>query len=231
MNEYHKIQTVFKRDPATRYKTLLDGEYSMPEFEYLKDNDWTFTEKVDGTNIRVIWDGKEIIFKGKTDNSQTPFFLIDALNKIFKDKEEVFKSTFKDTEVYLFGEGYGAKIQKGGGNYRKDNSFVLFDIKIGRWWLKREDVESIAKTLGIEVVPIVGHGTLDDMVRRVRRGFYSHWGYFLAEGIVARPSVELMDRAGERIITKLKHKDFTKEVKICETSNLSNTHTYTRIFY
>ena len=24
MNEYHKIQTVFKRDPETRYKTLLE---------------------------------------------------------------------------------------------------------------------------------------------------------------------------------------------------------------
>jgi len=30
-----------------------------------------------------------------------------------------------------------------------------------------------------------------------------------AEGLVARPSVELRDRDGSRIITKIKHKDFS----------------------
>ncbi len=44
MNEYHKIQTVFKRNPENKFKTLLIGDYSMPEFEYLKDNIWSFTE-------------------------------------------------------------------------------------------------------------------------------------------------------------------------------------------
>lgn len=29
----------------------------MSEFDYLKDNTWIFTEKVDGTNIRIMWDG------------------------------------------------------------------------------------------------------------------------------------------------------------------------------
>ena len=36
MNEYHKIQTVFKRDPETKYKTLLIGEYSVPKKTVLK---------------------------------------------------------------------------------------------------------------------------------------------------------------------------------------------------
>ena len=54
MKEYHKIHTVFKRDPANKYRTLLMGEYSHPEFAYLRYNDWVFTEKVDGTNIRII---------------------------------------------------------------------------------------------------------------------------------------------------------------------------------
>jgi len=39
MNEYHKIVTVFKRNPENmRY--LLEGEWALPEFEYLKDNEW-----------------------------------------------------------------------------------------------------------------------------------------------------------------------------------------------
>lgn len=31
MDTYHKIQTVFKRNPANKHKTLLEGEYSLPD--------------------------------------------------------------------------------------------------------------------------------------------------------------------------------------------------------
>lgn len=39
MREYPKIQTVFKRDPTTNMKTLLDGDWSLPEFGYLANNE------------------------------------------------------------------------------------------------------------------------------------------------------------------------------------------------
>ena len=77
---YHKIQTVYKRDPDTKYKTLLIGEFSRPEFEYLQSNMWLFTEKVDGMNIRVMFDGKSIVFGGKTDNAQLTANLVARLN-------------------------------------------------------------------------------------------------------------------------------------------------------
>ena len=51
MELYHKIQSVFKRDPATNHKRFLMGEYSLPEFEYLANNEWVATEKIDGTNV------------------------------------------------------------------------------------------------------------------------------------------------------------------------------------
>src|SRR6056297_1994451 len=99
MNQYHKIQSVYKRDPETKYQTLLDGQYSLPEFELLKDIKWVFTEKVDGTNIRVIWDGEKINFKGKTDNAQMHDYMLDTLNNTFKYKKIVFKETFDTTPV------------------------------------------------------------------------------------------------------------------------------------
>ena len=46
------------------------------------------------------------------------------------------------------------------------------------------------------------------MIAMARKGFDSIWGAFKAEGIVARPTVELRTRSGKRIITKIKHKDF-----------------------
>lgn len=115
MKEYHKIQTVFLRDPDNRFKTLLEGEYSLPEFSFLKDNLWTFTEKVDGTNIRVSYEGSKdgaIRFGGRTDNAQIPADLVSALNELFLSKRDLFVEKFGNNDVCLYGEGYGPKIQK-----------------------------------------------------------------------------------------------------------------------
>ena len=134
MNEYHKIQTVFKRDPATNMKTLLMSQYALPEFFYLRDCEWVFTEKVDGTNIRVFWKDGKISVGGKTDNAQMPMPLLSGLEALFSTKGDAMAEQFED-DVCLYGEGYGAKIQKGGGNYRPDQGFVLFDVRVGQWWL------------------------------------------------------------------------------------------------
>ena len=209
MNEYHKIQTVYLRDPETKYKTLLEGQFAKPEFEYLKDNVWVYTEKIDGTNIRIKWEDKKLSIGGKTDKAQIPIFLFDKLNELFTT--ELMNNIFPDTDACLYGEGYGAKIQKGGGNYISDGvNFILFDVKVAHWWLKRGDIETLAKQFGIKVVPIVGEGTLNDLVALVRCGFNSNIGSQIAEGIVARPKIELKDRAGQRVITKLKYKDFVR---------------------
>ena len=53
MEEYHKIHTVFKRDPVTNFKGLLVGQWSKPEFQILQNIRWDFSEKIDGTNIRI----------------------------------------------------------------------------------------------------------------------------------------------------------------------------------
>ena len=206
MKEYHKIQTVFLRDPATKYKTLLMWQYAKPEFEYLEGNPWVWTEKVDGTNIRVMFDGEVITFGGKTDRAQIPAKLVTRLNEMFIPQLDIFKNNYPDG-ICLYGEGYGAGIQSGG-NYTLNQDFVLFDVKIGDWWLQREDCEGISRALNLDIVPVVGVGSISRMVDKVEDGFESAWGAFTAEGIVARPTIELKARNGERIITKLKHKDF-----------------------
>lgn len=207
MNEYHKIQTVYKRDMASKYKTLIEGQFSLPEFEYLASNLWMFTEKVDGTNIRVMFKNGAITFGGKTDAAQIPAQLVAVLNSRFLPLASSMGELFPDGAC-LYGEGYGAKIQKGGGNYRPDQDFGLFDVKIGDWWLQRSDVEDIASKLDVDVVPIVGEGTLHDAIASAKAGIASRWGNFQAEGLVMRPKVELKARNGERIIAKIKCRDF-----------------------
>lgn len=208
MREYHKIVTVWQRDPATKHKTLLEGVWAEPEFDYLKNNEWTFTEKVDGTNIRVMWNGDQVRFGGKTDAAQLYVPLMERLQELFY--QGAIARLF-DGPACLYGEGYGAKIQKGGGNYLQDKvDFCLFDALVGETWLERNNVEEIATKLNCGVVPIVGRGTLMDGIELTRKGFKSQWGDFISEGLVMRPSTELKTRRGNRVITKIKHKDFTK---------------------
>jgi hypothetical protein len=216
MIEYHKIETVYLRDPETKFKTLLRRQYAKPEFSYLAENEWVFTEKVDGTNIRVMVSmaGGPITFGGKTDNASIPAPLIGRLEERFlADGGDALRSIFPDG-CCLYGEGYGARIQKGGGDYRSDQDFVLFDVMVGGWWLRRDAVMDIAEKLSIDVVPIIGRGSLAQMVEIAEAGFQSRWGDFQAEGIVARPACELRARDGSRVITKIKTRDFANSPRI-----------------
>ena len=208
MKEYPKIQTVFMRNKSLKGFPIIEGAWTLPEFEYLSQNIWTFTEKVDGTNIRIGYDGA-LLIKGRTDASQLPTQLEGILNNRFNSLLPKLEERFPEGVIF-FGEGYGVKIQKGGGNYRADQEFVLFDIQIGKWWLRRQDIEEIAKEFGMDVVPIVGEGTLETMVRLVKTRPNSSWGPFQMEGIVARPKIDLQLRNGQRVITKLKCNDFEK---------------------
>jgi hypothetical protein len=208
MNQYHKIQTVYLRDPDTGYKTLLEGKFALPEFEYLAMNRWVFTEKVDGTNIRVMCDGYNVSFAGKTNQANIPVPLAKRLAELFP-ADFLHDVLPTDSSICLYGEGYGEKIQSGG-KYTRGQDFVLFDVNINGIWLDRNSVFDIAAKLHIGAVPIVGEGTLYDAVEMTRTGFDSIWGDFIAEGLVMRPFVELQDRRGSRIISKIKHKDFAR---------------------
>ena len=90
--------------------------------------------------------------------------------------------------------------------YGIEKRFALFDVLVGHNWLDRSAVEAIAKLLSVEVVPVVGTGTLSEAIAMTTKGFDSKWGG-RSEGLVLRPEIEL-SRRGRRVITKLKHKDF-----------------------
>ena len=213
MREYHKIETVFNRS-TDGDKRLIWGDYRNATVEYLADNIWQFTEKIDGTNIRIHWDGHNIEIGGRTDRAQIPKHLMDYLSATFltPEVEELFEQTYGEKDVMLFGEGYGAKIQNGG-DYRSDVSFILFDVLIGDNWQSRELVETTAKMFGIDVVPIVLEGTIGDGIDYVMQHNHSTIGSAVMEGVVGRPKVEMKDRLGNRIIVKIKWKDFKNFVE------------------
>lgn len=224
MIEYPKIETLFDRNDKFK---VVPGALRCPEFALPRH--WIVTEKIDGTNIRVGMpaDGA-VSFAGRTDNAQIPPHLLAYLAATFT-RDRMAAALAPETEVVLFGEGYGAKIQKDGGLYRPDVGFILFDVWIDGWWLEPDNIIDVAGKLGIEYAPYIdfdsvfmnglanfpedaeglaivlginGYGNGNSIVAATR-GLKRR-----AEGIVARTSPLLFDRQGRRVMWKLKFKDF-----------------------
>ena len=204
MSEYHKIETLYERDMAT-FKVdpskLKNATYSLIKT-------WQFTEKIDGTNIRCIWKDGTLSFGGKTDNAQIHADLIRWLYEHVSAAK--MSEIFPDTDAVIYGEGYGAGIQKGGA-YSPTKKFIVFDVLVGgKWWLNWENTCGVASKLDLDVVPFVGEMTLEEATEAVRAGFPSflNGGQMRAEGLVGRTAEPLFDKKGARLIVKLKTKDF-----------------------
>lgn len=203
---YPKIEPPYKRHIDGPDRNKIDvGNWYRPEFEVLKDLDWSWTEKVDGTNVRVIWDGYRVSFGGRGNDAQMPLKLVQALRETLP--EELMEQQFHGTAATLYGEGHGAGIQ-GGGNYRKDQGFVLFDVLVEGWWLQRESLQEVACGLQIPLVPVVSVGSVATALDLVAAGLKSQWGDFQAEGLVGKPPLGIMSRGGDRLLMKIKSKDF-----------------------
>lgn len=117
---------------------------------------------------------------------------------------------FPDVDVVIYGEGYGAGIQKGG-LYSPTKKLIVFDVLVdGKWWLNWENTCDVATKLGLDAVPFVGEMTLEESTAMVRAGFQSklNGGQMRAEELVGRTLEPLFDKKGARLIVKLKTKDF-----------------------
>ena len=179
-------------------------------------------------------------FAGKTDNAQIPPKLQKFMEENYPD-EKVFaalglkkfipveewvehKWVTSDgitpsydaiPEIYtIYGEGYGAGIQKAGGNYISNGvGFIVFDVKVNDIYLLTSARDEIATKLGAPIVPFMGYFTIDEAIDFVRKGFKSTIAEnkeFIAEGLVLRTDLGLRNRMGKRLIGKVKDEDFQK---------------------
>ena len=201
----------------------------------------------------VVWDNPSepcdvkgvafaVDYKGKTDNANIHPNLLKHLTDTYPAgkilaslglKEFIPVEEFADRKwqsyedipkIYtIYGEGYGAKIQKAGGNYIKDgNGFIVFDVKVDDLYLQPSQRNVIAENMGAPVVPFIGMMTLDEAIQFVREGFKSRIAEnpdFMAEGLVIRNELGLKTRRGERIITKIKTCDFQKYRQVYGTDD------------
>ena len=210
--EYQKIGNVFKFDP--KHKTIVGVN---EPYETLKNIIWQGTEKVDGTNTRIYWDGHSVEIAGHTDKAEFNPKVLAALEEMFKTKEMeyLFEQAFQGKEVYLFGETYGEAIQSGGSYMENGHGtgFILFDVKVNNYDLKRKDVQDVAEQLGLDTVPVVFEGTLDEAKAfvAVHKMSTLGGGKHEMEGLVLVPrDVQLYDANHDLIKCKCKYRDMLK---------------------
>lgn len=229
MTEYHKIDTLYERDEKT-HKLQDPLVLRNPIYANFKKLLWT--EKIDGTNIRISWNTKKVWFDGREKDSMLPASLVNYLMDTFS--MEKFRSAFPNipewpdgvdgtnTPVILFGEGCGGSIQAGG-NYSPSSIFVLFDVLVDcRYWLSQDNVEDVARKLGILTAPVMGEMSVEEATEMVKKGFPSILAHNLtgsvapAEGLIGRPPETMFNNKGERLICKLKTKDFARAANLAK---------------
>lgn len=207
--EYHKIWGPFKRHVAGDLKgRFIIGDWARPEFDVLSSQDWTWTEKINGTNCRIIWDGHKVRFGGRTDDANMSIKALEWLGSEFT--EELLEQQFHATPAVLYGELCGAKMASGSGVYGADPRFILFDVNVAGWWLQPPDVEKVAMhQMGLDYAPFIFTGSIEEAIKCVAAGGpSSSYGPFQAEGMVGKPPLGLLGRDGDRLMVKVKCKDF-----------------------
>jgi len=197
---YPSIKGPFKRDEATH--KIVRNLWSMPEFEYLSECEWRFTEKVDGTNVRF----SAHAIMGRTDKAELHKDLVAHMESLPKPPEG----------ITIYGEGHGPGIQKGGGRYRDDKGFIAFDASYREAggeprWLGDDEMRMLCAGLSIPVVPVHFVDTLFTGIEEVTLGAVKSLvagDNELAEGLVGKPTVPLYSQYGNRIVVKVKASDF-----------------------
>ena len=197
---YHNGQKDFLDEIISRIQPIL-AEMFPPETAKFAPalNDQNQIEPMDIIPYRDSIIGDTFVFEPKTSQP------IDG---------NTYGVKFVECPIYIYGEFYGKKIQKAGGNYDKDkNRFAVFDICQQGWWLPKDILDEYCTQLGLEQVPYIGRMTIEDAENMVRQGFNTlvpnaNNPDFIEEGIVARPVVPIKDPRGKRIIVKIKHCDY-----------------------
>lgn len=237
MHYYSKIIAPFERENA-KSKYVTEGKWSKPEFKMLQDIKWSWTQKIDGTNVRVFWNGDKVEIFGHTDKTQFNERTMTWLKNTFctPEAETVFEDLYGENPVNVFGEFVSKDTNQ---NYGYPNgAFFVFDVQseTSKCFWGRDAVKTVAERFNVFAVQELLVGSIREAVKFVKiankvwnkefinsgavYGFDASdephiyyvenpLGKYPLEGLVGRPYFEeLRNNKGERVITKVKCKDF-----------------------
>ena len=212
--KYTKFSSPFVKDD--KFKNTIELAQVLPTGR------WILTEKVDGTNIRIILTkpdeegnrttmvGSRTLLLNPDDKGSKQFYscIEDVnLNKL----AEYFKDV--NSTVVIYGEGYGAGVQTGG-MYSSKKNFRVFDICIGKAYQDFEYVQKVCIDNQLNLVPIIGetreitYGQCYTSLDKFKETLIKEGTGGKPEGLVYKFEPVLLNKYGERLIFKVKFKDF-----------------------
>lgn len=178
-------------------------------------------EKIHGTSAHIRWkEGRLSFFSGGSSYSS----FVSLFNQ--EELHSYFTTIFTElTNVIVYGEAYGGKLQRMSHIYGASLKFICFEVKVDSRWLSVPNAEDVVKKLNLEFVHYVPISTnievLDaerdtNSIQAIRNGMGSGRP---REGIVLRSPIELTMNNGERIIAKHKCESFSERVTVPKIIN------------
>ncbi len=184
-------------------------------------------EKIHGTSAHISWrasaneDGPVRLTFSSGGASSTAF---EAL--FDRAKLQAAFAAMGHSEVTVYGEAYGGKMQRMRHTYGDELRFVVFDIMVGGpnkngpgeygTWLAVPNAANVAEKLGLEFVwwtktstDLAALNALRDQPSQmaIRRGIAEPR---MSEGMILRPLKEFVDHRGTRLICKHKGEAFSE---------------------
>ncbi len=212
--KYEKFNSPFKKDD--NFINTMELSQILPVGIWIK------TEKIDGTNIRIILTKPDEEGNREIHIASRKFILNqeDKSSKIYFDciKEvnlHKIKEYFKEVNstVTIYGEGYGAGVQKGG-IYSKQKNFRVFDIRIGLAYQDFKYVEKVCIDNQLNLIPILGqveeitYKECLTSLNKFKDTLLKGGDGGKPEGIVYKFNPVLLNKYKERLIFKVKFKDY-----------------------
>ena len=133
--------------------------------------------------------GQGLVFKDNEKNTGNTYVRIlkQLLGDGFGDKIAALSERMGNQPIRVFGEIYGAGLQKGFDYGKKEHSFAAFDIQVGYEFVPYEHFLILAAELGLPTVPLLYEGDYDlEKLVVFRDGRATMSDQTLREGIVIK---------------------------------------------
>jgi hypothetical protein len=179
--------------------------YAKPQFLTEAGSKVYALEKIHGTSAHIHFKAPGLVglFSGGAKHAD-----FEALFDMDKLRTAVYY-----TDVVIYGEAYGGKMQGMRAVYGDKLRFIAFDVKFAGEWLRVPDAENLVLGLGLEFVSYKEvDNTLEDL-NKVRdepsaQAIRNNCSDTNGEGVVLRPIKEMEWPNGSRMIVKHKREDF-----------------------
>lgn len=216
-HNFQKISAPFLRD-GPKERLVNESKPALKWVEDFRDLEFWASEKIDGTSVGIKWDGERVSFVGHTDKSQfCPRYLEYLQNRFGTPEfESCIEAIFGDKPVIIYGEGVSKDYNVDYGF--PEGEFIMYDIQYENGkFAERSFVREVAEKLGMKT-PHEEKMALGEAINFVKTRPSSFLDKdFMLEGLVLRAPVELYLNNNERVICKVKVKDFVdcKDYRVC----------------